>query len=829
MTRWTAIAVLAALLAANQPAPAVAQISDAVGVVTTIDGRATVARSALASPVSLKFKDDVFGRDRISTQENSLVRVLLGGKAILTVRELSEVTISEEPGRAVVTLPSGKVVLAVAKQRMRPGESVEIRTPNAVAAVRGSILAVAYDSVQNLTTAVCHSGDCTYQYAGGPTNPLPPGTGAKNGQTGPVTEAERTAAVNVQTNTHAINTPEDSFQTALLQGEAAKAIQVAQFASTGSVPLPFTGPPVTELTPSNAAPVIAITKDTELTSGQTPLTTGGGGSGGSIPGGGGTGGTPGGGGTGGGTPGGGGTGGGTGGGGTPVGSFSNGGFETGSFSSWALSGAGAVLSSLGPVTPPQGNFMGMIFTGGNAVNGTTSTLAQSFNVTGGKLYIVQASVSFYSDEHPFQSSIFNDTWQITARSPGQTGTTLLKQEARTDVFPPGNTSVNTSTVPASGGGFTTNGPSPYGVTGFRDLTLQWTPTATGAGELAFTIFDVGDTAVDSAILIDNVAVLEDPPLYFLRAGDTLTRTTSEPLLSLTGTPMTFDTLLAIGSGGRASLAGPLLRAVDSDLTVPFSLLTVFQGGSLTTSTTEPLAFLKNGTHSFGSMGVAMFDLSGVNTATDADTGLTVGTDRPLQTAGSLLETSNATVSAHQAVRVDTALLEATAPLLALRDGSKLTTATDAVQLSYQAKVTSLGSVMRLDRSNLTVAQGAALSLAGGSLLRVTGDLFSLTNGSSLQLMNGPLVSLSGGSLLNVNGALIGFGGTGGNLVSVANSLCPCTTIGGLPVSLTNGALASNVTIAGAIKNGGLGSLNIAPNAAVIRVDGAGTKVSINGM
>ncbi|HWP73698.1 MAG TPA: hypothetical protein VNU03_04265, partial [Methylomirabilota bacterium] len=255
----------------------------------------------------------------------------------------------------------------------------------------------------------------------------------------------------------------------------------------------------------------------------------------------------------------------------------------------------------------------------------------------------------------------------------------------------------------------------------------------------------------------------------------------------------------------------------------------FQGGTLTTSSTEPLAFLRGGTHSFGSMGVAMFDLSGVNTATDADTGLTVGTDRPLQHAGSLLEASNATVTANQAVRVDTALLEATAPLLALRDGSKLTTARDTVQLSYQAKVTSLGSVMRLDRSALVVAQGAALNLAGGSLLRVTGDLFSLTNGSTLQLLNGPLVSLSGGSLLNVNGALIGFGGTGGNIVSVANNLCPCTTIGGLPVSLTNGALASNVTIAGAIKNGGLGALNVAPNAAVIRVDGAGTKVTINGM
>ena len=113
MTRWTATAVLAVVVATIQPVAATAQTSDAVGVVTTIDGRATVARPAVPSPLSLKFKDDVFGRDRISTQENSLVRVLLGGKAILTVRELSEVTISEEPGRAVVTLPSGKVVSTV--------------------------------------------------------------------------------------------------------------------------------------------------------------------------------------------------------------------------------------------------------------------------------------------------------------------------------------------------------------------------------------------------------------------------------------------------------------------------------------------------------------------------------------------------------------------------------------------------------------------------------------------------------------------------------------------------------------------------------------------
>ena len=815
MTRWTAIAVLAALVAtAPLPGPAEAQTSDAVGVVTTLDGRATVARPALTVPLALKFKDDVFGRDRISTQENSLIRVLLGGKAILTVRELSEVTISEEPGRAVVTLPSGKVVLAVAKQRMRPGESIEIRTPNAVAAVRGSILAVAYDRTQNLTTAICHSGDCTYQFQGGTTNPLPPGQGAKNATVAAVTDAERNAAVTVDTSRHAVNEPDQAFQASLLQSEAGKATLVANFASTGVVPamlgqLPtqivqspnsglvngLTGNP-----PSGGDPLTGTEPPSSVPPGTIPNNPGNGGNG---------------------NPG-------NGGGSGNFGQISNGGFESG-LASWTLSGAGAALSSLGPTTPPSGSGMGMIYTGGAAVGGTTSTLSQTFNVTGGKLYIVQASVSFYSDEHPSQSAGFNDTWTISTRSPGQSGTTLLKQEARTDVFTPSNTSINTSTAVASGGGFVTNGPLPYGVTGFRDFSLQWTPTASGTGEVLFSVFDVGDTSVDSAILIDNVAVLEDPPLYFVRAGDTLTRTTSEPLLSLTSTPMTFDTLLAVGAGGRATLAGPLLRAVDSNLTVPFSLLSLFQGGTLTTSSTEPLAFLSGGIHSFGSMGLAMFDVSGINSATDADTGLRVGSDRPLQHAGPLLEASNATVTTHQAVRVDTALLEATAPLLALRDGSTLNSRADAVALTHQAKVTSLGSMMKLDRSALVVANGAALSLAGGSLARVTGDLFSLTNGSSLSVLNGALVSLRGGSMLSVNGALIGFGGTGSNLVSVANNLCPCTMIGGLPVSLTNGALASNVNIAGAIKNGNLGSLNVGPNAAVIRVDGAATKVTINGM
>lgn len=130
-------ALLAALVLAVSPHPASAQ---GVGVVTTLSGQATVARPVLPTPVALKFKDDIFTRDRISTAENSLLRVLLGGKALVTVRELSVLTVTEELGRSTVDLDSGKLAFGLVRQRVRPGEVFEIRTPNAVAAVRGTVV-----------------------------------------------------------------------------------------------------------------------------------------------------------------------------------------------------------------------------------------------------------------------------------------------------------------------------------------------------------------------------------------------------------------------------------------------------------------------------------------------------------------------------------------------------------------------------------------------------------------------------------------------------------------------------------------------------------------
>ena len=110
------------------------------GVVTKLVGTATVARAALPQPAPLHFKDDVLLQDRITTGESSAVRVLLGGKATITARERSVLTSTEIPGTAVVRLAAGRAAIAVVKDKMKPGEIVEIRTPNAVVAVRGTVV-----------------------------------------------------------------------------------------------------------------------------------------------------------------------------------------------------------------------------------------------------------------------------------------------------------------------------------------------------------------------------------------------------------------------------------------------------------------------------------------------------------------------------------------------------------------------------------------------------------------------------------------------------------------------------------------------------------------
>jgi FecR protein len=130
------MAALTSILAAS---PALAQTAPA-GIVTAVHGTATIARAANNQTGPLRFKDDVFLYDRVTTGERSLARILLGGRAVVTARERSTLTITAVPGAATLDLESGRLLLAVAKGAMRPGESIDIKTRNAVIGIRGTVV-----------------------------------------------------------------------------------------------------------------------------------------------------------------------------------------------------------------------------------------------------------------------------------------------------------------------------------------------------------------------------------------------------------------------------------------------------------------------------------------------------------------------------------------------------------------------------------------------------------------------------------------------------------------------------------------------------------------
>jgi hypothetical protein len=836
MSTWHRVAstVVAVLIL---PTVGWAQAAPEVGVVTTIQGEATVSRAVSTSPLPLKFRDSIFEKDRINTGEKSIVKVLMGGRAIVTVRELSVLTITEEVGRTVVNLESGKIAVGVAKQRMKPGETLEVHTPNAVAAVRGTVFIVevtrqgAQAGGGNLaaSTQAARTQVTTVQgmvqvgaVGGNPANTASVGALHTVGVTGPImTPVQSVTSQQIQqlvgTFTAAKQfSPHQAAWSSV--GEKQRGQGVALAAALAPPPPPpndakaasNTGPGDKASTPlpgkgdyfglvETKTPPGLIETKTPPGLIETPrlktaeLTT------------------------------------------------TNGGFETASFSpSWNLKGSGNVIGSFGQFTAPGGQFMGFISSGPGSVPDPTgrftqsTTLSQPFQVTGGTLYTVKATYNFVSNEYPYWvnlfggSNPFNDATEIRIKGPGGQTTQLTELQVN-GAFSP--TQVSTQNV--SVGGFTAGGDCPtcgWGYTGFKVVSFSWLAPSSGEASIVFEVGDVADAFFASGLLIDDVSVAQDPPLFLLQGGQSLVRTSTNPLVEFSGGSATFDSVMVVAAGSSASLAGTLLRATDTNLTVPTSLLTVLPGGSFASSTTDPLVSLNGGTHALGT-DVAMFDLAGSGTALDADTGLMLATSSALSTGGSLFEADGATVKTNQVVRLDQALLEASAPLLHLKNGSQLTSAADAIALGGQSRLTSsAASLVALNASRMLVSMGSLVNVSGASVLNVSGNLVSLSNGSVLSLLNGSVLSVSGGSLANIGGALVAFGGSGSNRLSVTNNSCggSCAVIGGIPVALLNGATASNVSIgAGAIQNANLGSVQLGtPSTALITVSGAGSKVSI---
>jgi len=303
-------------------------------------------------------------------------------------------------------------------------------------------------------------------------------------------------------------------------------------------------------------------------------------------------------------------------------------------------------------------------------------------------------------------------------------------------------------------------------------------------------------------IIENfVTYLDDPPLPLMLAGPlfrsvdealststsffdmpgmTITATGLNPLISLAGDRGTFLTL------------GAFSRLTDSIVTAAGSFLRVDSGARIIQIGTDALVFVSGGSLSVGTGndGGHIFELIGRadRTFVDSDTGLTIGKDRPIQ-PGAEAPVFDADAGANVNVRgsaykIDTALLEATAPLLNLKGGSAMSTAGHAVDLTGRAMVAipnDAVAMINLNRSALTVANGHAVNVAGGSILNVAGNLVSLANGSTLNILNGLLLNVSGGSSASIGRSLVSFTGTG-NLLNVNNSIVPTALINGIPVS-----------------------------------------------
>ncbi len=127
-----------------------------VGIVSGIRGDATVRHERAAQTQHLKFKDDVFWQDVLTTGADAQLRLLIQQKSVVTMKELTQLQLREDAlagdkKKSVLDLQSGAVRVVVDKDMLKSG-GYEVRTSHAVAAIRGSDL---YGSANKEKTEFC--------------------------------------------------------------------------------------------------------------------------------------------------------------------------------------------------------------------------------------------------------------------------------------------------------------------------------------------------------------------------------------------------------------------------------------------------------------------------------------------------------------------------------------------------------------------------------------------------------------------------------------------------------------------------------------------------
>ena len=318
----------------------------------------------------------------------------------------------------------------------------------------------------------------------------------------------------------------------------------------------------------------------------------------------------------------------------------------------------------------------------------------------------------------------------------------------------------------------------------------------------------------------------------LIGGVTLDRGTVATIGTTTATNNYFMSL----GGSDAKFDGSLLSVINGPsgptaLTVQDRLLGVYDGSMIKTEGGNKALLSVLDAKLTGPTGVPLIDINAG--FKDADTAEGMGSD-PEVTVTSAVVTRSTTIP------LDGALLEASAPLLALTHAEMTTTSHFADLAGSQNPSIQLGdALVALNASKLTIANGHLLNL-NNATANVNGFLFSLNDASTLAINNGTLFSLNNGSSLNLNASALGVFGSGNNTLSITNNLCAasCGTLvnsANTPFVVNGSALqVSGVTQDVVLPNNvnvfagnPASTVNISADAALFHVDDTST-LTING-
>ena len=706
---WLALAVY--LL----PAPALAQATKA-GVVTTLEGNVTAVRAVAPQPVALKFKDDVFLQDRVVTGEQSFARLLLGGKAVVSIRERSAVTITEIPGRSTIDVESGKIALSVARDRMQPGEVINIKMPNAVAGVRGTVVIaeVSYTMVGGAQQAISNLAVLRGQVEAVHAN----AAGAAIGTPVMVGAMQKFSATRTTASTGTFTLEQIG---GIVQGLQAKGAADPGTASQAPARLEAVNTAVALLTALNGTSGSQAVQ--QLATGTSPEIT------------------------------------------TPNDTKVD----------PKITEAGDITSS--PVVP-----------GGSALAQLAQAPPAPMNMT--SLPSGQSLLTFTGNE--VQSSDGTPIVPTTDPLVSHTGFTISQQgsddlvvaKSDANVTLPGpllkltNTSVQAGDAFLSvAGHVTSTSPQPF-------INLDPT-TVMAPGNLVEVVGPSGLLGLAGTLVQDTGGTIgAGGSIVSVSQGGTLTSTGQGALVQFNGTTATASSLLSVvGSGSSATLSGTLLSAQGGSLGISgLGLVDISNGGRVTSSSTQPFV------NKFGQQ-------------------------RPLQHngRGALLEASNsAFVNIRGAngtiLRLDTALLDATAPIFLLTTAARVQTSGNGIDLVRNARLQASNAsdaVVRIEsQARMDVLNGHLASVSA-SRLNVAGDLVRMGSNSLLNVTNGVLLSVLNGGIANINGALVSFTGLGGT-INITNTLAPTTFIAGIPVNVAPGG---NI----AIGQGALAGLNVNNN------------------